>query len=402
MKRMTAIFLAVALLLVPAGLALAAGEPAAVRAGDSVFLGKYTQTRDGWERTPIEWTVLDVADGKALVISRYGLERTRYYHSNEDVTWETSDLRAWLNGKFLENFFTEEEREAILVTEVDNGPGQGYSGWSTDGGNDTQDRVFLLSCAEANRFFGVTPDDHENIRARVLPTGYAVRSGTWIGTELTEEGGNAGQWWLRSPGSKQTLAAIVATDGSLDDCSVTYVTVCIRPVMWLDLGSEIVRGSIWESGLTESSSLNPAELTGDAEAGTDTIRMRYDFTVSTLGIRECGFTRDSHTAWSATVEGFDVLQAARRGTVSELIPFRAAIAWKDGSMADSYTYGISYTGEPITILNFESRDGTPLEEPDYILIAEKDKDLSQGWCYVISEVKFHRAAEILPVPGSAP
>lgn len=48
------------------------------------------------------------------------------------------------------------------MTTVDNSKAQGYSGYSTDGGNNTEDKVFLLSYAEANKYFGALVTDGHN------------------------------------------------------------------------------------------------------------------------------------------------------------------------------------------------------------------------------------------------
>ena len=402
MKRITAILLAVAMLLVSAGTVSAedapapetgqAEAPAEVSTGGTILFGRYIQTGLRQEKTPVEWTVLEVKDGKALVISRFGLSGERYHDNHKnDVTWEDSELRAWLNGRFLKEAFTEEELQAIQVTEVDNGPAQGYSGWNTDGGNNTQDRIFLLSCAEANRYFGVTPENKENVKARVQPTEYALEQRAKTGPDLTELGGNAGWWWLRSPGSVQTSAAIVDTDGALGESPAAYITGCSRPAMWLDLEAETVRAGIWKAGPLESADL----------AETDAIRMRDGTTPLTLSIREYGFSKDNHTDFAVTVDGYDVLKAAKKGSVTERIPFQAAIAWKDGGILRPAYYGISYTGEPITVLHFVSVDGTPVAEPDYILIAKKDGEIGGEWCYVIADGHFHPAAEVLPFQGTA-
>ena len=381
MKRIAAMILAAALLTV---CAVSAGEgeirkPAAdeIHAGVSIILGRYADEA-------IEWTVLEVQGGKALVISRYGLNTMSYGESRKDTMWESSKLRTWLNDGFLRWGFSKEERDAILVTAVENGPDQGYSGWDTDGGNDTEDQVFLLSYAEANRYFGVTPEDRENIRARVRPTGMAVRSAK-TGDSPAGDGMPAAAWWLRSPGHSASYAAAVGMDGALEDVGVGSMITCVRPAMWLNINAEAVRAGIW----------NPeeAETGGDPDAGSDEIKMLYRGYPTALTVRECAFSKENHTAYSVTLEGIDVLEAARKGSLSELIPFKAAIAWEDGSVMESTSYGISYTGEPITILRFESGDGTSVREPDYFLITEKGKDFSQGWRYEISEKVFRRAEQ---------
>ena len=212
----------------------------AFQEGKYVTFGRYPQTAEGNDQTPIEWLVLEVQGNKALLLSRYGLDTKRYNEKNVDITWEKSTLRSWLNGTFLNKAFTVEEQKGIVVTNVDNGSSQGHSKWSTSGGNNTQDRVFLLSYGEANKYLGVTYEDSQNTKSRVAPTAYAIkkRAYTWISNK-TADGTAAGWWWLRSPGTHQDNAALVNTDGSLYGNHVNRDSVSVRPAVWINLESGI-------------------------------------------------------------------------------------------------------------------------------------------------------------------
>ena len=241
MKKVLSVLLALVMVLLSVNLATAEGT-ASVKAGDIVTFGRYPQTAEGTDQTPIEWIVLEVKDGRALVISRNGLDTVLYNPEETDVTWEACSLRTWLNNDFLNAAFTPEEQEAIPVTEVDNSVAQGYSEWHKDGGNNTQDRIFLLSYAEANRYFAVTWEDKDNIKARVEPTEYAISMGALANKRYrTENDAAAGWWWLRSPGDYYLNAACVYVVGSLNYDNVSNRTGCVRPALWIDLNSEIFR-----------------------------------------------------------------------------------------------------------------------------------------------------------------
>ena len=189
-------------------------------------------------KEPIEWIVLDVQDGKALLLSRYGLDVMPYNTKREEITWENCTLRKWLNGSFLQTAFTEKEQSAILTTAVDNSEAQGYVGWrSISGGNNTQDKIFLLSCKEANQYLEVDYTG-QNTESRVRPTAYAVQRGAWISNDYkTAEGRAVGWWWLRSPGDNQGRAAGVNIDGALSSRNADEENACVRPAFWLDLES---------------------------------------------------------------------------------------------------------------------------------------------------------------------
>ena len=208
---------------------------AEVNIGDYVTFGHYRQTKQK-DDTPIEWLVLDIQDGKALLITRYGIDNQKYNSSTTAVTWEHCFLRSWLNSTFMNVAFTDDEKNVILLTDVDNSASQGY--WETDAGNDTQDQVFLLSYAEANRYFNVNADDEANIAARIAPTAYAYMMNAHADSAcMTSDGDGAGWWWLRSPAESQSDVACVQPGGYLKYHSVTAYSGCVRPAMWVDLKS---------------------------------------------------------------------------------------------------------------------------------------------------------------------
>ena len=193
--------------------------------GSEVSFGSYEQDNDltnGPE--PVEWTVLDVQGGKALLISKFGLDSQRFNSTQKAVTWETCMLRSWLNNEFHSSAFSDHEKEFIEETSVDNGWSQGNPKWRTNGGNNTNDRIFILSFAEAREFYG---SDHERT---CQPTEYAVSQGT----NRSSRTGNC-WYWLRSPGYSLYNVASVATDGSLSFHSIRSDYGAVRPAMWIDL-----------------------------------------------------------------------------------------------------------------------------------------------------------------------
>lgn len=208
--------------------------------GSYVTFGTYPMTEEG-DVMNIVWEVLDRDGEKALLLSHYGLDAQPYNKEATEITWEDCTLRAWLNDDFLNRAFTAEEQSAILLTDVDNSNAQCYSKWTTSGGNNTHDKVFLLSYAEANEYLGVTYGYWNNKKAFAAPTAYTVAQGVMISDEpeeyyVTEDGLIAGQWWLRSPGHSQDYAICVLNSG--DPISGTYVSsghICVRPAMWVDV-----------------------------------------------------------------------------------------------------------------------------------------------------------------------
>ena len=157
-----------------------------------------------------------------MLISRYALDCKPYNDEKTDVTWETSTLRKWLNGEFMDTAFSAEDQERIQTTQVPAGENSRYS---TDPGGDTRDKVFLLSIDEANTLF-------DGAAARQCkPTIFAQAQGASVA-----QNGNT-WWWLRSPGHGSDSAACVYGGGSVSNIGdiVNRVSGAVRPVVVLRL-----------------------------------------------------------------------------------------------------------------------------------------------------------------------
>jgi hypothetical protein len=152
------------------------------------------------------WIILDVQDGKALILSENIIEE-RPFHPTEDIAigWGDCELRQYLNGEFYEKVFTAEEKKRIIETEI------------TNSGINTKDKVFLLSSREVSmsKYFKATSE----------------RIALYMNTR------EASWWWLRLLG-KSISAEIVGQDG------LVYVRVSggnvskpggVRPALWLNL-----------------------------------------------------------------------------------------------------------------------------------------------------------------------
>ncbi len=188
--------------------------------GEYLKFGNYPQN-NGNAKEPIEWLVLEVSGDEAFLVSRYGLDCKPYNEEYTDMTWEDCDLRKWLNGEFLKSAFSAEEQQRIKLSEVANGDNREYG---TRGGKNTQDRVFCLSLAEAERYF---KNDSER---RCQPTALAKAHRAYC-----SDGGYC-WWWLRSPGGHQDLASYVLTDGALaphGNVAITYDRHAVRPALRL-------------------------------------------------------------------------------------------------------------------------------------------------------------------------
>lgn len=119
--------------------------------GSGVIFGSYEQdnnTSNGKEDS--EWTVLAQKEKGILVTSKCLLDHQPYNTEEKDVTWEKCSLRKWLNGSFLNDAFSTDEKAMIQATNVTADKNPDYD---TDPGNSTMDKIFLLSIKEANKYF---------------------------------------------------------------------------------------------------------------------------------------------------------------------------------------------------------------------------------------------------------
>lgn len=206
--------------------------------GNYIEFGHYPQASSN-EASPIEWLVLARGGNNALLLSRYGLDAQPYNEDYETITWKNCTLRTWLNDAFINKAFTVKEQTAILVTNVDNGRSQCNSGYATNGGSNTLDKVFLLSYTEAQQYLNVTRDGGgDNIPACAAPTDYAKLQGAYTSDSIkTADGEYTGWWWLRSPGRNQSSAVNIDSNGSPYSHCVDHGNGCVRPALWVSLKS---------------------------------------------------------------------------------------------------------------------------------------------------------------------
>lgn len=200
--------------------------------GSRVYFGHYEQDKNLLNgNEPILWRVLEVGEDNLLLLSEYGLICKNYNDTFTNVTWETSTLRTWLNGTFLDTAFTNKEKEAIQDTQVVNKDSKTYK---TSGGKDTIDKVFLLSYDEVqNNAYGFQSGISNKSKSRQMRlTESALEEGY-----VNKDNGNT-CWWLRSPGITNQYAAYVFTVGSITESYfVGRRNDAARPVIRVKLSS---------------------------------------------------------------------------------------------------------------------------------------------------------------------
>ena len=202
--------------------------------GDMVIFGNYQQTSS--TPAPIEWTVLDVDDGCALLISKKILDACQFNLSMSNITWETSAFRTWLNSTFLNAAFDSTEKTYIQRSRVQTPSNPTYG---TSGGNDTDDYIFVLSIQEATNYFTNDTDRKALATDIILSSPYRT-SNAMSDTSLWHNSDNCAVWILRSMGETSMKAANVSHEGVVwvqgDDVNSNWTG--FRPVLWMKCKSK--------------------------------------------------------------------------------------------------------------------------------------------------------------------
>ncbi|MDR0960529.1 MAG: KAP family NTPase [Propionibacteriaceae bacterium] len=176
-----------------------------------------------------EWRVLvgpEEGHGRALLLSDRIVGKGPYNREQVDVTWETCDLRRWLNGQFMASL------GRPMWEQVEEGPVENPDNpfFGTPGGRATSDRAFLLSLEEMMRYLAGQQKPNWGTIGR-----QDFRSGQLIA--LTEDN-NKSWWWLRSPGRNPGGASFVFAVGLVLVDASTHVSSAsggVRPALWLNV-----------------------------------------------------------------------------------------------------------------------------------------------------------------------
>ena len=172
--------------------------------GQTVSFGHYEQdnnSRNGAES--IQWYVLSVRQGKALLLSVYVLDSAPFQDNSITPRWQNCTLRDWLNNSFLYTAFSAAERNCLS--------------------NQTGELITLLS-----------GDEYETLvnsaQAQGVSTAYARARGVHV-----DEGTGLSWWWTRSKADKDDYFL-----GVNSKCILTLFYMCkasggVRPAVWINM-----------------------------------------------------------------------------------------------------------------------------------------------------------------------
>lgn len=211
---------------------------------ESIIMGKYwtEDTNSDYnidnndEMVPITWQILKrYDDGTALVLSDEILSLKHFNEDSKSVTWENCSLRKWLNEDFYNNAFSDAEKKLIEQEELVNSDNDTFN---VNGGNETQDKVFLLSIDDiTNESYGYDNDFEVYDPARKAKSPFIYGD---EGFHVSSEG--CLEWWLRSPGCDSNYFACVNCYGAIDDAGFRQNDGYrgVRPAMRIILNDSII------------------------------------------------------------------------------------------------------------------------------------------------------------------
>jgi len=286
------------------GLALTAGER--VRLGEVTF----TNYQNEQFSEDILWRVLAVEEEHALVVTDEIIDVRPYNYSYNHTSWEHSDLRRWLNNDFYSGL---PEDIRLLVKEVANqNPDHGQATNSAS----TQDKVFLLSANEAQRYFTSDRDRQANINLTDKTVRFWSQKYEVDLDELVRLDGGF-WWWLRSPGVGADGASRVRYDGSIFDYGIIDgLDNGVRPAMWLKVSPAEMDEGLNErlsepqgsSGNNTLAGVSPVQrvYVGDAEG--EVLRIRELWTADRQAIEAGAYEARSPVAGVAAYSSGGVLR----------------------------------------------------------------------------------------------
>ncbi len=193
------------------------------KSGKATYKGHEFVKIDGdwWQKMPIKWRVLNSSGDQSFVISDEALfvdcytEATVGVDQGGKARYSNSTIRNKLNGDFYNKRFTEQEKNWIISTLVDNSEGIGDE--------DTEEKIYLPSVNEIRSYLPNTEDR----LAR-----YRFEGGVTYGSLIDD---NHVAYWTRTAQnfSYYLRPAYVSTSGEFTYGGRMYCSVYmgIRPVM---------------------------------------------------------------------------------------------------------------------------------------------------------------------------
>ena len=185
--------------------------------GSYVLFGVFEQNTevDGVER--LEWIIAEKNGNEVLLISKYAIEALPFGVSR--TSWSGSAARQWLNDGFINGSFRTSEKLKIREKSI-------TTIYNDANGNEkieiTQDKVFLLSINEANRYF------NSNDERYALATPYLKTKDAHVNLD-----NGMAHYWLRTPAPNGDIMYVNGS-GAINESGKSFENImAVRPAIWI-------------------------------------------------------------------------------------------------------------------------------------------------------------------------
>ena len=211
-----------------------------------VKFGSYQQSASSTaNKQDLEWRVLEVKDNVATLISEKALFSRAYDSSMLGTSWDTSNLRKYLNDDFKNEAFSAEEQKSIVtsvLTTADSTSG-------AKGGEATSDQVYIPSIADMNNdtymLFGAAKTESTVPTRQFTASKKLLNDNPGLTAYVDNNGQEFCNYLLRSPGYYSYDVAGVNYNGILKaDGWRTYTkTAGVIPMVKVNVDALTLIGS---------------------------------------------------------------------------------------------------------------------------------------------------------------
>ena len=172
----------------------------------------------------IKWRILKIENNKAIIFAENIIDAHDFHSQTTTRTinsktiypnnYRYSDIRAWLNGTFLNKAFSLDEQSIINTTTIDNSASTTNNTSNAYTCENTNDKIFLLSYQDlTSTAYGFISGTGEAIGRQKNLTDYAKANNSYVSKDYQTAG--TGLWWSRSPRSENTFMTSYASISGL-------------------------------------------------------------------------------------------------------------------------------------------------------------------------------------------
>lgn len=244
--------------------------------GSFVYFGNYNNE-------PIKFRALSTNEsgyGKAsLFLDSYKVLFQKTFDSKDNKVWDTSELRTYLNGTFLNAAFNSIEKEGIVVStkagDEDYPSGSFFATYFKKTVGLSGDRIFVLDASDlTNHSYGYAEEgwvkDPPN-----MPAGwwfYKAGSKNRVKRTSDNESGEGVIYWTRTKVDRTTNVGAVYPSGRLDYTKPSTADTYVAPALNVDLShiftSTCISGTPGEYGACYKLTLSGPDATISVPSGS--------------------------------------------------------------------------------------------------------------------------------------